>query len=93
MKTRTSIRAHARRVLASVALVVAATLIVSGATVASDAGDQPIDPTTQAVWLYDHFCCEHAADMARTVLVDPATQAAWLYDHFCCEHAAEMGVV
>ncbi len=93
MKTRTKSRAHTRRLMASGALVLAATLLVSGATVASDAVGQSVDPATQAAWLHDHFCCEHAADMARVVLVDQATQAAWLYDHFCCEHAADMGVV
>ena len=62
MKTRTKFRAHTRRLMASGALVLAATLLVSGATVASDAAGQSIDPATQAAWLYDHFCCEHAAD-------------------------------
>jgi hypothetical protein len=74
-------------------LVLAATLLASGASIASDAPGQPIDPAMQAAWLQDHFCCEHAADMAKVVLVDPTTQAAWIHDHFCCEHAAEMGVV
>ena len=93
MKTRKKVRVHTRRLMASGALVLAATLLVSGATVGSDADGQSIDPETQAAWLYDHFCCEHAAEMAKVVLVDPATRAGWLYDHFCCEHAAEMGVV
>jgi hypothetical protein len=90
MKTRTMIRAHTRRVLAGGALLLAATLLVSGATVADEGDGQTIDPATQAAWLYDHFCCEHAAEMPSEAIVDPATQAAWLYDHFCCEHAAEM---
>ena len=90
MKTRAKIRAHARQVAASCALVLAATLCVTGATIGSEADGQSIDPATQAAWLRDHFCCEHAADMAEPVVIDPATQAAWLRDHFCCEHAAEM---
>ena len=92
METWTMVRAHTRRLLASGALVLVATLLVSGATIANQPDGQSVDPATQAAWLYDHFCCEHASDMAREVFVDPATQAAWLYDHFCCEHAAEMGV-
>ena len=93
MKTRTMIRARMRPFLASGAVVLAATLLVSGATIGSEADGQSVDPATQAAWLYDHFCCENAAEMARVVSVDPATQAAWLYDHFCCENAAEMGSV
>ena len=96
MKTRT-IRANTRRVLAGGALVLTATLLVSGAAVGNDADVQfaepVVDPATQAAWLYDRFCCEHAVEMAKVVYVDPATRAAWLYDHFCCEHASEMGVV
>jgi len=93
MKTWTMIRAHTRRVMASGALVLAATLLVSGATIGNEVDGQSIDPATQAAWLNDHFSCEHAAEMAEAVSIDPATQAAWLNDHFSCEHAAEMGVV
>ena len=78
------------RVATGFALVIAATLLVSGSTIGSDADGQSIDPATQAAWLRDHFCCEHAAEMPKTMIIDPATQAAWLRDHFCCEHAAEM---
>jgi hypothetical protein len=90
MKTWLTIRAHAWQVTTSLALVLAATLLAPGTTIASEPDDQSIDPATQAAWLYDHFCCEHAAEMPASVTIDPATQAAWLYDHFCCEHAAEM---
>ena len=90
MKTRTNLLAHTRRVLAGGALVLAATLLASGATVATDADGQSIDPATQAAWLYDHFCCEHAAEMTGAEPVDLATQAAWIHDHFSSEHAADM---
>ena len=92
MKTWLTIRAHTSRVATGLALVLAATLLVSGTTIGSDDQGPTIDPAMQASWLYDHFCCEHAAEMppAEPAIVDAAMQASWLYDHFCCEHAAEM---
>jgi hypothetical protein len=65
MKTWLTVRAHAWQVVAGFVLVLAATLSVAGATVGSDADGQTIDPATQAAWLHDHFCCEHAAEMAE----------------------------
>ncbi len=90
MKTWLTIRARMWQVVTGFTLVLAATLLVSGTAIASDTDGQSIDPATQAAWLHDHFCCEHAAQMAEAMTIDPAVQASWLRDHFCCEHAAEM---
>ena len=90
MKTWPNLRVHARRFVTGGALILAATLLVSGTTIGSEADGRTIDPATQAAWLQDHFWCEHGAEMAEAVAIDPATQAAWLQDHFWCEHGAEM---
>ena len=63
MKTWPMIRSHARRLVTSVALIVAATLLASGTTIGSDADGRTIDMATQAAWLQDHFRCEHGAEM------------------------------
>ena len=60
---RTMTRTYTRRFMGGAVLVLAATLLASGATIASDAPGQPGDPAAQAAWLQDHFCCEHAAEM------------------------------
>jgi hypothetical protein len=81
---------HAWLVMTGSAIVLALTLLVSGAAISSGSDGVAVDEATQAAWLRDHFCCEHAAQMPNVVTIDQATQAAWLRDHFCCEHAAQM---
>jgi hypothetical protein len=90
MKTWPMIRSHARRLVTSGALILAATLLASGTTIGSEADGRTTDPATQAAWLQDHFRCEYGAEMTDAVAIDMATQAAWLQDHFRCEHGAEM---
>ena len=67
MRTWLTIRAHAWQVASGLALVLAATLLVSGTAVASEPDGPTIDQAKQASWLYDHFCCEHAAQMHRAL--------------------------
>ncbi len=50
---------------AGLALVLAATMFASGTTIGSEPESESIDPATQAAWVYDHFLCEHAAEMAE----------------------------
>jgi hypothetical protein len=90
MKTRPMIAAPVRWLATSGALVLAATLVVSGVTIGGDDAGQPFDPATQAAWLEQHFRCEHPAELAAGQPFDPATQAAWLEQHFRCEHLAEL---
>jgi hypothetical protein len=70
-------------------LLLAATTVGSGLSLGTDTDHQPVDPGTTAIWLHDHFVCEHGSQMAELPLLDTATQAAWLRDHFCCEHGIE----
>ena len=91
MKTRLTTSAHAWRMATSGALVLVAALLVSAATLGSATDGEPIDTATQAVWLADHFRCEHGNEMTEAVPIDAATQAAWLADHFRCEYGTQIG--